>query len=141
MDVRTAMEWYRSGALALGEAERKALEADEDLGRRALEIRDAFGGMQGEAALQTILAATLFRSPVDHRLPRDEREAYGIFRDGQNSVAVTILFYLDHASQLERKTSDGHRNDRSPGVGRYDGPDDLLRSGPGSDDDGGPILG
>lgn len=134
MDPRnrdTAMAWFRSGAIQPGQDMTEA----EDLERRALEIKRAFEMCPG--ALETILAMTVFRPPVNYALPRDGTfENYALVREGQNQVAAALLHYLDQAEKLERRANapapiSAHVASDDDGAGRWDW--DGPGGGPGSD--------
>lgn len=108
-----ARTWLRDGALAPDAAtDPRGVVGDDDKNRRARAMKAAFAGEQGQLALETILAMSLFRSPVDHRLPAGEYRQYAQLREGQNQLAAGILAYLEHADTLERTIHDRHR--RSP---------------------------
>lgn len=135
--VEHGIAWLRQGAIATPEGVDVAGGDREALDKLALQFVAVFGGHDGEIVLQTILDATLFRPPVNHTLPGDEYLRFAQLREGENSAAALILFYLDHAAKLARTKTHG-RSDPDPGAftGRpsfYDGLDgdaDRRDTGP-----------
>lgn len=95
-----AMDWLRQGALA-PDSDADPRRDDAAFDARARLFAQVFRGRDGEVVLQTILDASLFRPPVDHRLPGEAYLRYAQLREGQNQVAALILAYLDHARDLE----------------------------------------
>lgn len=131
-----ALAWLRGGGMGAGDLDPSGDRTAFD--RKAQVIAAAFGDRNGELALQIILEATVFRDPVDERLPEHEYLRHAQMRRGQNQVAMMLLAYLDHAQTLERNGHDGHSDsgDRSPGgYGRDDdgssGGDEYASDGPG----------
>ncbi|HZL00476.1 MAG TPA: hypothetical protein VFC47_11315 [Caulobacteraceae bacterium] len=109
-----AMEWLRAGDLDAGDGDPRGVIGDEALNRRARLFHAVFRTSDGQAVLQTILEASLFRAPVDHRLGPEEYLRFAQIREGENKLAAVILAYIDHAEQLERH----HDRDRTgPGDG------------------------
>lgn len=100
-----ALAWMRAGQIAPDAAALAAQRAQaEDFDYRAKAMHEAFRTPAGEIALETILRATLFRSPVDHRLATDtEYLRHAQLRQGQNQAVAMILAYLDHARDLESR--------------------------------------
>lgn len=133
-DPRTfdhALSWLRSGEISPD----ASLPADPERDRRARELRWAFQKFPG--ALETILAMSLYRAPVDHRLTGAEYRQHAQLRQGQNQLAAGILAYLDHAEALERKDHDDRSRrdddgDHDDGGSRgYDGFSDASLTDPG----------
>lgn len=116
-----AMDWLRSGALAPEEGvDPRAGGGSEEKDYRARCMREAFRSEAGQVALDTILQMSLFRPPVDHRLPNGETYLrFAQNREGQNQLAAGVLAYLDHADQLER-------SDRAPAPVSTEPPDLLT---------------
>lgn len=127
-----AFAWLRAQQIAPDPATMRQARADPDYDRRARAVRDVFRTPAGELALETILQATLFRPPVDHRLPTEtEYLRYAQLRAGQNQAAATILAYIAHAKHLEKA-------DHAPAPIPPEDTPDLLAGGRGyrRDDDG-----
>lgn len=133
-----AMDWLRAGDLApqAGQDPREAEgeQAKLAMQRRAQAFKGVFGSPTGELVLQTILEASVFRAPVDHRLAAGEYERFAQLRQGQNQLAATILAYLDHAENLERGTEDAMDIHGAPDDGPGGGSGE--RRGDGGDGDG-----
>jgi hypothetical protein len=127
--VQHALSWLAEGRLPR-DPDAPTPEGD-DLDRRARAIREALRGPTGEVLLQTILEMTLFRSPVDARLETPELYLrHAQMREGQNQVAATILYYLNHALDLERK-ADERRQRGQRSVGETPGASGDASAGPG----------
>ena len=106
-----AMDWVRSGAVAPDAAvDPREQPRNEALDRRAKAIQAAVNGDVGRILLDTLLDATLFRAPVDHRLQGAEYLRHAQLRQGQNQVAALLLAYLDHAQKLDRSPHGPERN-------------------------------
>jgi hypothetical protein len=117
-----AFAWLRAQQIAPDPLAMRQARADPDYDRRARAVRDVFRTPAGELALETILQATIFRAPVDHRLPTEtEYLRYAQLRTGQNQAAATILAYIAHAKQLEK-------DDHAPADVSVD-PSDVLAGG------------
>lgn len=96
--IPEALAWLRSGELQVSPDLRKRIAPDDaDFERRAMAIKTAFSGTQGELALQTILQMSVFRPQVDHRLETEAQYTrYAQHRAGQDSLATAILAYFNH---------------------------------------------
>lgn len=119
--IEDAFAWLSAGMVApdpelqLG----RALKS-EDYDYRARCMREAFRGEAGEVALETILKISLFRAPVDHRLPTEtEYLRHAQLRQGQNQIASAILAYIRHAEKLDKEP------DHAPAPISTDEPPDL----------------
>lgn len=118
-DLRRAMSWLKSGALSSGEgmvAGERAVMA-----HRAQVIARCFA-LHPEA-LQILLEMTVFRPPVDYRLPRaDGRfENFALVREGHNQVAAAVLELIDLHDQLQRGEHELSQDDLAL-AGAHDGP-------------------
>lgn len=136
--LETVIGWLRSGHLTPTEP----LDPSPDTLRRAQELATCFAIYPG--ALQTILEMSIFRPPVDFRLPAAEYRQYAQHRQGQDSLAAGIVNYIAHAQQHERmshatedlqqidlESSRGGRRPRRRSAGADGGDDDNHYSGAG----------
>lgn len=130
-DLSTALDWFRGGHLTGPQG----LPADPNKDAIALEVQASFRMFPRVADL--LMRMTLLRPAVDYTLPKasGEFDQYALLREGQNSVAVAFLDYLDHADKLTRRATDaqamddghgGQPGDDGPGWGRFNGPDFAI---------------
>ncbi len=136
--LENALAWIREGSLRPPEGFDPAAKGEDAYDRASLLVQSVFQGGDGEAVLQLLLDATLFRPPVDHRLGQHEYLRFAQLREGQNSAVAILLQYLDHAADLQRtETNARSQSDTASGgpfsgrPGFYAGLDDGPR-----DDDG-----
>ena len=108
--IERALTWLRAGHL--GQPDMAGQEPDRD--RRAREILAACQAFPG--VMETVLAMTIERPPVDHRLPEGEYLRYAQLREGQNQVAAGLLNYIDHALTLERTDRERRQSQSEPGT-------------------------
>ena len=114
LNRRHAQDWVRSGAVVRDLDLTAEHESPEALGEMALMVVRVFGTREGELVLQQLLQSTLFKSPVDVRLPEGEARRYAHVREGENRAVSLILAYLNHAEDLERMSHAPDRPDREP---------------------------
>ncbi len=127
--LENALEWFRDGGLSPAQDPR-AQGAGAAFDRRAMMFAQVFGDTPGQAVLHTILEASLFRAPVDHRLEGESYLRFAQLREGQNQLAATILAYLDHARTLMEKPD--VRSSPGPSSGPFDpGPEPGPSAGAG----------
>jgi hypothetical protein len=139
-----AMEWLRTNHIAPDPEADPRAHMNAELDKNARMFAAVFMGHEGQAVLQLILEASLFRPPVDQRLRGGEYRRYAQVREGQNQLAATILAYIDHAHTLkgtsheQQRVTGGH--DPEPRHGPISG---GGGDGPGDDsagDDAGSFL-
>jgi hypothetical protein len=103
--IEDAMRWLSAGQIAPDGTLRAEVQSagQDDYDYRARCVYEAFRSEAGRVALETLLKVTLFRAPVDHRLPSEgEYLRFAQLRQGQNQAAAALLAYFDHGQSLER---------------------------------------
>lgn len=122
--VEDALAWLRADDIGMGEDLRRRMSLD----RHAAIFSQVFGDPAGQAVLQVILEASLFRSPVDHRLEGEAYLRYAQLREGQNQLAAMILAYLEHFEKEKAHGRPGSPDgsDASGGPGEPDATGDAA---------------